>query len=221
MARAAALVLAASAALLSGCGGSGYRYVSNTEDGAFFRVPEDWAVFDEEAILTAGDGITEEQVENLRDRIWLRGFDAADDPSPENVVTRATDAPRGYAEVRRLDEQERSRIDLITLRSLGFPLDPTTGAPTDPIAAFSADPNGAIQVLEYDDDLVVDDGIRGVRITAMIDGDEPSVFEQISLVDPATTRRYVFLIGCHLTCWEENDELISEIVDSWTVREDE
>lgn len=221
MARAAALALAAGVAVLAGCGGSGYRYVSNTEDGAFFRVPEGWAIFDEEAILTAGGGVTEEQAASLRARVWLRGFDANADPSPENVITRATDAPRGYAEVRRLDQQERSRIDLVALRSLGFPLDQSTGAPTDPIAAYSADPTGAIQVLRYDDDLVVGEGIHGIRITALIDGEEPSVFEQISLVDPATTRRYVFLIGCHLTCWEENDDLIADVVDSWTVQEAE
>jgi hypothetical protein len=206
--------------LAAACGGSGFTYVSNSGDGAYFKVPDDWTVYDEGDVLKAGNGVSDEQVEALKERVWLRGFDASDEPSPEHVISRVTDHPRGYAEVRQLDARERGTADLVALRSVGFPPDMLTGLPTDPVAAFEADPSGPIQLLRYDDDLVFDDGSRGIRIAIVLRGDGTSVVEQIAVLDPATTRRYVFSIGCSLDCWEENEDLIAEVLDSWTIREE-
>lgn len=211
--------MGAIALMLVACGGSGFAYVSNTEDQMFFKVPEEWTLFDEEDVITPSQGVSEVQAAELQERVWLRGFDASSDPSAENVLLRSSDQPRGYAEVRLLEAAERDALSLATLRRSGFPVDPETGQPIDPLIYEQENPGGLIRTLSYEDDIVLGSGARGTRVKALIDDEDPSVFEQLTFVDPSTTRRYIFTIGCNLECWTTNIDLIEEVVDSWTVEE--
>ena len=118
---------------LAACGGSGYRYVANSDEGAYFKVPDEWTLFDEGDIILPRDGFSPVQAAELQSRVWLRGFDAAGEPSPQNVFTDTSSTPRGYAQVLTLTREERDAIDAVTLRSNGFPTDPETDLPIDPV----------------------------------------------------------------------------------------
>ena len=218
--------LVAAVLSLTACG-TDYHYVSNRDSGAYFKVPGHWEVYGTDELLQTEDRwLTDEEVDDRTAAIWLRGFDAADTPSPDHVLDATATSPRGYAEVRTLSASERDSFDYAELRRAGFPLhDPTTGEALDPLELAAADPNGSVQVLDYDDDdplgpLRLQDGFRGVRIrTRIAVGDEePVILEQISVVDADTTRHYSFTVGCTRRCWDENEDVIRQIADSWTLK---
>jgi hypothetical protein len=204
---------------LAACSGSGYTYVKNSDEGAYFKVPDDWTLFDEGDIIQPGGDLSAVQAADLQSRVWLRGFDASGDPSPANVFTDTSDTPRGYAQVRTLTREERDSIDAVALRSFGFPTDETTKLPIDPVQYVKAQPDGPIRLLELDETVVKPGGLHGARVTAYVDGDVPYVFSHTTLVDPSTTRLYIFTVGCSATCWQTNQDLLLEIADSWTLEE--
>jgi hypothetical protein len=227
MVRGGFVALVVGVLMATGCG-SDYRYVSNREDGAFFKVPDSWQLYEEGDLLRAeDDSVSEDDVEGLAETVWLRGFDAADDPDPQHVVDVTAESPRGYAEVRALSETERDGLDYGALRRSGYPLhDPTTGEAVDPLEYAAQDPEGVITVLDYQDEgtlgkLELDDGLRGVRLITRIalEDEEPVILEQVSVVDAATRRHYGFTVGCTERCWEDNEDVIREIADSWTLEE--
>jgi hypothetical protein len=203
---------------LAACGGSGYHYVANPDEGAYFKVPEEWTLFDEADILEPREGLSPADAAALQSRLWLRGFDAAGEPSPENVFSEGSATPRGYAQVLTLTREERDSIDAVALRSSGFPTDPETMQPIDPVE-YAEDQDGPIRLLELDETVVKPGGRHGARVTAYVEGDPPYVFSHTTLVDATTTRLYIFTVGCNVTCWEANQDLLLEIADSWTLEE--
>lgn len=200
--RAALLVVAAA---LAACGGSGYEYVANRQEGVFFKVPDDWRVFDTDELYEADDAAGR----------WARGFDAAPVPDPQRVFLVASDAPRGLAEVRTLSQPERQQVSLRWLRSVGFGTD-ADGTPVDPLVLAQQNPDG-LEILRYEE-LVLDDG-RGLRLRvegASSDGVDV-VIDQTVLVDHATSKQYLFTVGCTEACWDAHGGEIEEVIDSWTL----
>jgi hypothetical protein len=196
----------------AGCAGSGFQYISNRSDHVFFKVPDDWAVYDETEVITAGVTELDAEIANaLRDRTWLRGFDSGPEPNPEAVLDRAASHPRGYAEVRQLTFEERDGLSLAALRSWGFGFDPLQEA--------RERPDGQVQLIHLED-VTTDDGGHGVRLIVLLDGDTgPSVVDQTVLLDVGTTRLYRFTIGCSVQCYRDNKDLITDIAESWTLKE--
>jgi len=218
--------LLAVALSLTACG-SDYHYVSNRDSGAYFKVPDHWEIYGTGELLRTEDRwLTDDELDDRTSSVWLRGFDGSDEPSPDHVLDATSTSPRGYAEVRALSASERDSIDYAELRRAGFPLhDPTTGEALDPLEVAASDPDGVVTVLEYDDDdplgpLELGDGLRGVRLRTRIavEDQEPVILEQISVVDADTTRHYSFTVGCTRRCWDDNESMIEQIADSWTLK---
>src|SRR3954465_4733144 len=180
------IVLAAVAlTVTAGCAGSGYTYQSNRAAQLYFKVPDDWTVFDTKDLLpdahSDADG-------------WVRGFAGGTRPSPDAVKAIAHSEPRGYVEIRPLDVMERDALSLATLRATNFG--------TDPLQFVQDNPDGPLEILDYDD-VVLDGGPHGVHIRAATTpeaGGGPAIIDQTVLVDKATTKRYVLSIGCSSTC---------------------
>jgi hypothetical protein len=218
---AAALV---AAGLLAGCAGSGQRYVKNSSDGVYFTIPDDWKLYEEDAILDfQSEELGPEAVESQRERSWQVFFDAAPSPSLRHLEQFLTSHPNGQAQVLELGPQERDMVSLEVLRNLVFPID---------------------QIVEFDETLVelVDaeeinrEGVRGVQfvfnvdtktVQDLIDGVEPdpnrkrkfATVNQTALVDSKTRKLYALVISCEADCYEDNKSTIEKVADSWTVEE--
>jgi hypothetical protein len=199
------IALAAVLAVAAGCAGSGYTYHSNRDEKLYFKVPDDWTVFDTadllpEAAGDAGGG-------------WVRGFAGGNRPSPDAVRAITHSEPRGYVEIIPLDVMERDELSLATLRSTNFG--------TDPLLFAQENPGGPLEILDYHD-IVLDAGPHGVRIQVAItpeDGGGTAIIDQTVLVDKATTKRYVLSIGCSVECWDAHHNEIEEVIESWTLEE--
>lgn len=198
---------------LAGCGGSGYQFVENDDLGVYAKLPDDWAVYDEEDLVefTADDEISPEELERRTAGLWFRGFDASDEPSVQFDPTTGT--PSGFVRVHPLSASQREQANLTMLRML-----PTEGA--IPISV-SGEATPGVQVL-LDEPAEFDGGYHGVHsVVALGRGDDVVMLDQTVLLDSTGSTAYMFMVGCDRHCYlDTHADEIEALVDSWTIQED-
>jgi hypothetical protein len=202
--RAGALaVVLAVAALAGACSGSGYQYVTNRSAGTYFKIPDDWELF---------EVTVEDRPEAVApDRPWQVVFDASPDPSLEHLGELG-DHPVGFAKiVTYTSESDRSTVSLSTLRGLAI------NGQGDPLALI-ADGNDSIELVDYQD-VVTDDGYHGNRIVLNVKttGGDFATVAQIAMLDPATTKLYQLQVACLSSCFDRYRTEIDRLLDSWTI----
>jgi hypothetical protein len=199
--------------VLTACGGSGFQYVKNDDFNAYFKIDADWMLFDEKDFF-ASPALDLEPLERQRRlaTTWVRGFDASTEPALVNLFTNGTPEPHGVARIQRLTEAERESLDVSAMRAahLGF----------DPVEVKRDEPQGPVEVLS-EVDVSLDGGQHGVRMEVAFDtaAGNVAVIDQTTLVDSAEGLLYLFVVGCSSRCYAENQEMIKEIADSWTIEE--
>jgi hypothetical protein len=224
------VILSGGAVGLSGCGKSGYQYVENEDLGVFARLPDDWAVYDEEDLLAAGGDaeLSEEEAERRVGGTWFRGFDSSDDPSIEGVVSKlAGDTPHGFVRVEALPPNLAEQANRTMLRLL-----PTNAQ--IPISVTERTPG--IQVV-LDESVEFDGGFHGVHTVAAIspselgiplaettdedEDEEIAMVDQTVVLDPSGNTVYMFVVSCDRHCYlDTHDDVIQDLVESWTIQED-
>jgi hypothetical protein len=194
------------------CGGSGYQFVQNDDLGVYAKLPGDWEIYDEQDLFPED---SDTQLERRRQGMWVRTFDGSDDPSAEASTSPGKGDPTGIVQVRALAPDEREQINLSALRGLGNPQ-------ADPVAAARA--NVPVQVLE-DEPVEFDGGYHGVHTVFAVTpegGDDLVVTDRTVLLDAASTTMFVFQVACAEDCYlETHKDEIADIVDSWTIQENE
>lgn len=206
----------ATAALVAGCANSGYNYVKSSEDKTYFKVPSDWKLYDEDAILQQLP-LSDREESVLRDNVWQVGFDASPKPSVKNANNAGTgSSPSGVAFVQPLTEDISDRLSTAAMRNLFLPL---TEAETEDRVQYT-----------INERLQPDGGFRGIRVAGTVDvpvddnGDKvddrviTTSFDQTVLVDQATSKVYALFVACKQRCFDENRSEITKVGDSWTVR---
>ena len=207
MARSGLVVAVVALALAAGCADSGYDYHSNKAEKLYFKVPDDWTVYD------TGDLLGETAAPS---RAWLRGFVGDGGGDMDRVFLLGNDVPRGYVEILQLVGEERDDVSLRSLRGTRLLTD-ATGNEIDPIEYAEENPDGPLQILGLED-IALDHGAHGVRIRVAITQDDgDAIIDQTVLVDPATTKRYLLNIGCSIDCFELHMDEIEEVIESWTL----
>jgi hypothetical protein len=194
--------------LLVSCASTGSRYVKNSDDGVYFKIPRSWELYDEDTLIEAEDNLTPADEEILREIGWLVGFDAAPKPSLDHLGVRPSKHPTGTAQVSVLDPDEREIASLQYLRNVVVPVD-------DIIATDDS----IIQVLDIEE--INDDAHRGVHFvfTVRFPDEEPVTIDQTALLDDDTRQLFLLVIGCEAQCYKDNEGTIGNVVESWTVRE--
>jgi hypothetical protein len=203
--RVAAWLVVAGVAL-AGCAGSGYQYVKSSSNNAYFKVPKDWKVYDKEQILGASEEtLSQTEAANLR---FVAIFDGHPQPSLEHELTTATH-PFGLVRVRELTLNERDTFSLSDLRNEVVRIDD-----------ILENDLGEVELVEQPRSIVKEKGLAGARLVYRVKGPDGSfTVDQTGLVDPGTHVVYFFIIGCESKCFSENRRLISEVADSWTIKE--
>jgi hypothetical protein len=193
-------------AIAAGCAGSGYKYVKTSTDDAYYKIPEEWQLFDKQQVIAStGAQLSSEEEQGLR---YLAIFDADPKPSLEHDLQTA-DHPFGLVRVRSLDIEERDTFSLATLRNEVILIDEILDKGL-----------GDVEVVDGPHTLTQDNGLRGTRIVYTVEGTQNSfTVDQTGLVDPTTSLVYFFIVGCEADCYAENRRTITEIADSWTVKE--
>lgn len=188
---------------LTACAGSGWTYVSNSDLGVYFKIPQDWTLFDAEDLAAEADADSPP----TQSQQWVIAFDAAPDASLEHLLSGDNVHPAGLARAKALSDEQRDDYSLSSLRNELVPLDQLAQIP------------GAVEVVSSED-LTLRDGLRGEHaVFNLRSGDGTYTLSQTALVDADTRNVYVLAIGCVSDCYERNSDEIRQVTDSWTVEE--
>jgi len=206
----AGALVAAAAVTLSACTGSGYQYVKNGSNGSgtYFKVPNAWRVYDENAFIRSRH-LSPTKAKAAKADSWTIAFDASSKPSLKHFNELATKEPFGIAEVRKLDPQERDSFSLMAMRNYFVPVDDL------------AQTGGDVVPLRLDD-FTRDGGFHGLRFTfeVTLPTDKESVtVDQVSIIDAGTKEIHFLAVSCSSSCYDRKKDTINKIVDSWTVKE--
>lgn len=183
---------------LSGCSPD-YRYVTDPPAGVYLKLPRDWATFDQ-AILARSHLVSGSLP-------FLEVFAAGPHADPHSVFG-PTSRPWGLLEV----------ADISASQRLGYSFDSLLNAVV-PIDQITSDPSAT--VVPAGPEAVITRGpLRGVRGSFRVStrGAAPFQFEQLGLVNPATSRSWILLVGCSPACFAAHSRAITGIVGSWTVQ---
>lgn len=192
--------------LLSACAGSGYQYVQSSSNATYFKVPKDWKVFDRADVLKAAS--SSQPVDAASDLKFLAIFDGDPVPSLEHGLETASH-PFGIVTVRELDIEERDKFSRSELRNQVVPIDEILDLK-----------KGKVDLVSEPKSILQPKGLAGTRLTYRISTDDLSfTVDQIGLVDPDHRFVYFFIAGCESTCYDQNRSTITEIADSWTIKE--
>lgn len=207
--RSAALLLLVAAPLaLAACAGSGYHYVKSSEDKTYFKVPENWHLYDEESVLGALKGsLSKDEIDARRDTMWTSVFDADPDPSLNHVASRQPNYPVGRAIVQPLSPEASDGASLQSLRNLFFEVD----------SALEA---GSGRVRSYEP-VELDGGFHGSHLVATLSNKKATLtLNQVAVFDQATSKLYAISIYCSTACYDKYESKIDTVIDSWTVRDE-
>lgn len=202
MARLAAAVLGVAG--LAACAGSGFRYVKSAETETYFKVPEGWKVFQRDEVL----GQSAEQSSDDPGLRYLAIFDADPVPSLDHDLQTA-EHPFGLVRVRALDVEQRDKFSRSELRNEIVPIDDILDQRI-----------GEVELIEEPESIVKPKGLAGTRLVYRVQTSTGSfTVHQIGLVDPDHRNVYFFIAGCETSCYERNRRMITEVAESWTIKE--
>jgi hypothetical protein len=197
-----ALALGAAVAL-GACGSNDYRYVNNSQEGTFFRLPSDWEIFRvrEEAPTDRPSA------ESTGAGPWHVVFDSATDPDVTHANEELPASPVGRALVIDVDAATGDALSPAELRTRLFGTDPMQ------------DDSGAVEVIDFEP-LSLDGGLRGSRVVFNRQLDDGSwvTTDNSSLVNGNGSKVYVFEVKAASEAFKDERTKINQIVDSWQVK---
>ena len=207
------VVVGALAVGTAACSTSGFTYVKNSGEGAFFKVPDSWKLYKLDPNTLPDDRPFPDAATaaNQPAGPWRVVFDSATKPDVTHFEEDIPEAVVGQAEISTIGESVRDQVSNVDLRALA--LDGTA----DPIALYQQGSTD-IEIVKYDS-ITTTGGLRGNRIVLnkLINGSYVTI-DQIALVDPGTTTLYRFLVKCSSKCYLQHRSEIDSVVDSWQIR---
>jgi hypothetical protein len=203
-----ALLVPLVAALVAGAAAcsSDYRYVNNSQEKTFFRLPADVEVF---RIRSEEPTDRPVPLDLSPTDPWVVVFDAADEPSldhaslaaPPDIVGRAAIYPVGF------DTGEQLSVKAVRTQLAGG---------QDPVEMAESGEAG-VEIVAFES--INEGGLSGSRVvySLQVEGETWTTFDQTSLLDVAGQKVYFFEVKCESSCFKANRDQISQIVDSWQV----
>jgi hypothetical protein len=191
---------------VSGCASSKYHYVKNSGDGAYFKIPNAWHLYDQDALLKkSSSGLTAEQLQAQRAQQWQVAFDGNPKPSLKHLGSYTVGYPAGLALVQKISATDAETVSLQQL--------------ADVFGVQTAVQNGTAQIIAYQH-ITRDGGFRGIHLVAQIQRDSggTGTVDQTTLVDQATTKIYALIISCTSKCFESQQDKIDQVISSWTLK---
>lgn len=203
---AARLTITSLCLVAAACQGSGFSYVGNSQEKTYFRVPEEWELFDQKELAGGGEQVSFQGLGGTSGQ-WVVAFDSSPSPSVDNVLDTSAEHPTGYAQVRPLSNEEHESFSLTSLRNAVIPIDEL------------GQTKGKIRPVS-EEEILLDNGVHGTRLVTDVKvGEEFFTVDQTALVDAGTHKLYLLVLGCMTECYKANRNAIDLVADSWTVEE--
>jgi hypothetical protein len=209
--RATALAIVAGLSLVA-CGSGPYTYVVDSGDQAYFKVPTSWKQVNEGRLDEIEDA--ELQSQGIGGSYsWSRAYEEYRSPSAE-LVYASSPEPVVLASVLDMSATERNSLSFNNMRDL---LLPVTAEARKAASAAHAELPGFHSI---GNEVISDSGgIRGISEIFEYDvGTSTEVFDQTVLTNSATTKLYLLLVHCTLSCFASHKDQIAAVVQSFTVK---
>jgi hypothetical protein len=195
------------ALIVSACGESAHRYIANTDEKVYVRVPRDW----NEVEFSTSDPDRLEGLTSQATVVWRAGATTDGDPEPNKV---SSEEPLVFTAVYELSGQLNQQMSASLARLAASP----TGF--DPVLPSDDSQSQQVEVLTYQP--LDFEGINGSRIIFRMreSSSKPwkAVYDVSAAYDSKKFRLYVLQVGCSAACYELNKSTISAIADSWLVK---
>jgi hypothetical protein len=200
-------------AVLVSCGGANYRYISNSQENLFFKVPKGWKVYQ----LTSSDkeGRPAEVPASV-ERSWHLLVDASADPKPDHLLDHAQEAPLIEAQVYVLTRGANDTMSLSDLRRLAYGFDPV-------LQDEGAPPRWKVVENSFKD-VSFPKGVTGTRVAVNIpdpkaaaDASKVATLDVTAIHDTVNRRIYLLSARCQSQCYVNNRTQIDDLMNSWTV----
>ncbi len=205
-------LLALGGIVLSDCTGNGLSYFSHVDssgESVFYAIPAAWQRFNSSEVIRSADPkLSTSSLSQIEQQVWGNIIDARQNGSLKSAAGFAASYPFGIVKAQALTAQEQDAFSLASLRTLILP--------TDPLAPSSSTPH--YKVISYTT-FVRPGGFRGssMTVTMAVSGAATVEFEQVAMVNPATTWAYVVGIGCTTRCFQQNQTEITSVIKSFGV----
>jgi hypothetical protein len=192
---------------VAGCLAPQYTYVSDNADKAYFKVPPSWHQVNESSLQSTEGPSTQEG-----SYLWSEAYDASSAPSVAHIFS-ATSQPVAYSSVLSLSSAERNDMSFNSMRDL---LLPVTQAARNAAASAHESLSGFASL---SDQVITDSqNNRGIREIFQYDfAGTPETFDLTVMTNAATTKLFFLLVQCSTTCFADNYQEISNVVNSFTV----
>jgi hypothetical protein len=143
-------------------------------------------------------------------------MDRSPSPSEANFTAEAPTSPVGIAVVTPVSSATaRDELSLATLRSLALE------GLEDPLV-LAGQNNGDVELVDLQD-ISTPPGFRGERIVFNIRIDDTNyvTIDHTALTNNDTTQIYRLMLKCEATCYEDHRSEINDIVESWTIDQED
>jgi hypothetical protein len=189
-----------------GCA-SDYRYVNNTQEKAFFRLPADVEVF---RVRTEEPTDRPVPLDLSPTEPWVVVFDAAEEPSIDHAGLAAPTDPVGRAVIFSVGFETGEQLSVKAARS-------QLAGGEDPLDLADSG-EGQVEIVSFE--AINEGSLVGSRVVYSVQVDETTwaTRDQTSLIDIAGQKVYFFEVKCESSCFKANRDQISQIVNSWQVR---
>lgn len=202
--------------VLAGCGAPEYTYVKNAADKTYLKVPSSWRQIDP-AQFTAVLGSP--PAASSAEGTWIVGYDADAQPALDHLFAPDLSFPLVLVSVDAVPERSRGQVSLDVVRDFRFPVSATARQQL----ALSGGAGGLTDFqLIADEVLTPGNGIRGVHTvySYRVDGGPPQVFDQRGFINDDASKLYLAIARCSAQCFQQRQQEIEDVVNSFTVRED-
>lgn len=197
--------------LLTGCGTPSKTYATNKDAGVYFSLPHSWKKISQtELSAREGTSTAAGAADRLASVIWQEAYSPKLDLTPADVLSlKTSDAPIVYVRVRDLNGDEINSISYNALRNIIVPLTSWfDGTGTVPAFDISVDEER------------VEKGGRGVHSVFWYQANDGTsqTINQVALLSNDHTRIYILIVRCSKKCYADNQDVLEEISNSFTVR---
>jgi hypothetical protein len=203
-------------ALVAGCGGPSWNYVTNSADRTYLKVPNSWRQVDPAEVSTR---LGVPQSTDSSQGVWIAAYDSDERPSLDHVIGQPdAAAPAMLVTVQAIPEASRGGVSLDSIRDFVYPVS-DTARQTQALGGGAA--NLSDFTLLGEQVLTPGDGLRGVHsvFSYRIGGGTPQVFDQTGYLNDDASKLYLTLARCSADCFMKRQSEIENVVTSFTVRE--
>ena len=208
----AGLWLVAIVVMVSACGVPQFTYVSNTNSGTYFKVPNGWHKVSDSALAKALQGGSSAAEPT---GVWSAGYDGSSSPSASHLFGSVVAQPFAFALVEPLSSSASAGMSYNELRDIFLPV--TSASRSN--AAKSGFPLTGFHLLR-DTVITSGQGVHGVRDTFdyTFPGGGTDTFDQVAFTNANDTEIYLLVLHCTATCYHKNQSQIDTVMNSFTVR---